>query len=60
MMAILFAIAVFPAFIIIGLAAFILYGSFMLVLPFIFKSLLRAAALFGIFRLVTANRMERY
>ena len=58
-MTILFAIALFPAFIVVCLAAFILYGTVMLALPHVFKSLLRAAVLYGTYRLICTDRSTR-
>ena len=51
MMMILFAILVFPAFFLVGMAALFLLGLFMVIIPFIWKSLLGATVLYGIYRL---------
>ncbi len=59
MMMILFAILVFPAFFLVGMAALFLLGLFMVIIPFIWKSLLGATVLYGSYRLICKDRSIR-
>ena len=59
MMMILFAILVFPVVVLVGMAALFLFGLFMVIIPFIWKSLLFALVMTAICRRVCRDRLLR-